>query len=174
MKRAGTAMVIAGLAVVGLAGCGSGESTSKGTTTTAKPVLWNPCTEISDAALTEVGVDPATEEKGVAGVPQSGWEICGWEGRTFAITVYSTAKTADEFETKPGNVDFRDVTIAGRPGREFRVEGASKQLDCDVVFPAGQGVVQLQVLNRASLDGLTDPCVSLARVGETLAPTFPK
>ncbi|MET9212411.1 MULTISPECIES: DUF3558 domain-containing protein [unclassified Nocardia] len=174
LKRAGTALIVAGLAVVGLAACDSGETSSKGATTTAKPTLWNPCTEISDDALTAAGVDPASEEKGVAGVPQSGWEICGWDGPTFAVTVYATNKAVDQFKSKPGNVDFRTVTIAGRSGEEFRVEGASKKLDCNVVFPVSQGVVQLQVLNRASLDGLTDPCVSLVRVGETLVPTFPR
>ncbi|MFD4458665.1 DUF3558 domain-containing protein [Nocardia sp. NPDC058480] len=173
MKRAGTAMLVAGLAVVGLVGCDSGESTSKGATTTAKPVLWNPCTEISDAALTEAGVDPATEEKGVAGVPQSGWEICGWAGPDFSLTVYTTNKPVDEFEQKPGNVDFRDVTIAGRTGREFKVTGASKDLGCDVVFPAKQGVVQLQIFNSALKTGLDDPCTYLERVGEVLVPIFP-
>lgn len=174
MKRAGMAIVLAGLAVVGAAGCEEGTSTSKGTTTTAKPVLWNPCTEIPDALLTEVGVDPATEEKGVAGVPQSGWEICGWEGSNYSLTVYTTSKKVEEFEQKPGNVDFRDVTIAGRSGREFRVAGASKHLDCDVVFPSSQGVVQLQVLGSPLIDDLEDPCATLAAVGEVLVPTFPK
>ncbi|TDP43046.1 DUF3558 domain-containing protein [Nocardia ignorata] len=173
MNRAGIALVLAGLVVVGAAGCEEGKSTSSGTTTTAKPVLWNPCTEIPDALLTEVGVDPATEEKGVGGVPQSGWEICAWDAREFSLTVYTTNKTVDQFEQKPGNVDFRDVTIAGRSGREFKVSGASKDLGCDVVFPAQLGVVQLQILNSPLESGLDDPCEYLARAGEVLVPIFP-
>ncbi|MEU4600929.1 DUF3558 domain-containing protein [Nocardia sp. NPDC023988] len=174
MKRAGMAIVLAGLAVVGAAGCEEGKSTSKGTTTTAKPVLWNPCTEIPDALLTEVGVDPATEEKGVAGVPQSGWEVCGWDGPEFALTVYTTDKQVSYFEQKPGNVDFTDVTIAGRQGRQFKVEGDTRNLWCDVVFPAEQGVVQLAIGNSAIADGpLEDPCVYLQRAGSVLVPTFP-
>ncbi|MFC4123648.1 DUF3558 domain-containing protein [Nocardia rhizosphaerae] len=167
-------LVTAGLVVVGVTGCASGETSSVGTTTTVASALWNPCTEIPDEMLRAAGVDPASEEKGVGGHDQSGWEICGWDGREYSLTVYATDKEVAEFEQKPGNVDFRDVTIAGRPGREFRVAGASKELDCDVVFPTAQGVVQLQVLNRASLDDLTDPCVTIARVGENLVPTFPK
>lgn len=173
MKRAGTALVIAGFAVVGLVGCDSGESTSKGATTTAEPVLWNPCTEIPDAALTAAGVDPATEEKGLGGHPMSGWEICAWDSPDFALTVYTTNKTVDEFEQKPGNVDFRDVTVAGRTGREFKVTGASKDLGCDAVFPAEQGIVQLQILNSPLKTGLDDPCDYLKRVGEVLVPIFP-
>ncbi|MFD8102592.1 DUF3558 domain-containing protein [Nocardia fluminea] len=175
MKRAGTAMVVAGLAVAGLVGCDSGEPTSKGATTTAKPVLWNPCTEISDAALTEAGVDPATEEKGVAGVPQSGWEICGWGGPDYSITVYTTDKPVSYFEQKPGNVNFTDVTIADRQGSQFRVQGDARNLWCDVVFPSEQGVVQLAVGNSAIANGpLEDPCVYLQRAGAVLVPMFPK
>ncbi|MBC7304645.1 MAG: DUF3558 domain-containing protein [Nocardia sp.] len=161
------------MVVVGLGGGDPGASRSTGATTTAKPVLWNPCTEIPDAALTQAGVDPATEEKGVAGVAQSGWEICGWGGPDYSITVYTTNKPVDEFEQKPGNVDFRDVTIAGRTGREFKVTGASKDLGCDVVFPANPGVVQLQIFNSALKTGLDDPCTYLERVGEVLVPIFP-
>ena len=174
LKRAGTAVIVAGLAVVGLAGCDAGESSSNGATTTAKPVLWNPCTEISDDALTAAGVDPASEEKGVAGVPQSGWEICGWMAPKFGLTVYTTDKTLAEFEAKPGNVGFTDVTVAGRPGRRFKVEGDRRNLICDVVFATRYGVVQLEVTNRASLDGLEDPCVYLNRAGDELVPTFPQ
>ncbi|MGW6425801.1 DUF3558 domain-containing protein [Nocardia sp. NPDC055053] len=175
MKRAGTAVVVAGLAVIGLVGCDSGETSSKGTTTTAKPVLWNPCTEISDDALRAAGVDPATEEKGVAGIPQSGWEICGWRGSEYSLTVYTTAKTVAYFEQRPGNINFTDVTIAGRPGRQFKVQGDSRNLICDVVFPTDRGVVQLEVGNSAIADGpLDDPCENLQRAGAVLVPTFPK
>ncbi|TCK00480.1 DUF3558 domain-containing protein [Nocardia alba] len=174
MKRAGTAIVIAGFAVVGLVGCDSGESTSKGATSTAKPVLWNPCTEIPDAALTAAGVDPATEEKGVAGVPQPGWEICGWMAPKYGLTVYTSAKSLAEFEAKPGNADFADTTVAGRPARKFRVAGDSRNLICDVVFETRDGVVQLEVMNRASLDGLEEPCVYLNSAASALVPTFPR
>ncbi|MGW5315696.1 DUF3558 domain-containing protein [Nocardia thailandica] len=169
-----TALVIAGVAMTA-AGCdGSGEPAAKGTTSAAGPALWNPCTEIPDASLTAAGVDPKTEEKGVGGVAQPGWEICGWTGPDYSLTVYSTNKGVDQFETKPGNVEFRDVTIAGRAGREFRVEGASKKLDCDTVFPAAQGVVQLQVLGSPLIKNPGDPCQTLATVGAVLVPTFPK
>lgn len=174
MKRAGTALVVAGFAVVGLVGCDSGESRSKGATTTAKPALWNPCTEISDAALTEAGVDPATEETGLGGHAQPGWEICGWTGRDYSLTVYSTDRTVADFEQKPGNIDFTDVTIADRQGRQFKEQGDTRNLDCDVVFPAAGGVVQLQVLNSPIAKGLDDPCDYLQRAGAVLVPIFPK
>ncbi len=174
MKRAGTAVLVAGMTVAGLAGCESGQTASQGATTTAAPALWNPCAEIPDEVLRAAGVDPGTEESGVAGVPQSGWEICGWMAATYGLTVYATDKSLAQFETKPGNVGFSDVTIAGRAGRKFKVEGDTRNLICDVVFATKTGVVQLEVTNRASLDGLEDPCVSLNRAGEVLVPTFPQ
>ncbi|MFF2085341.1 DUF3558 domain-containing protein [Nocardia sp. NPDC058176] len=172
-----TTLIVAGVAVVGVAGCGGSEGSSgtgsSGVSTSAKPVLWDPCAEISDEVLTAAGVDPGTEESGVGGHAQSGWEICAWDAPDYSLTVYTTDKTVEEFEQKSGNVDFQDVTIAGRQGRQFKVEGASKDLGCDVVFPAAQGVVQLEILNSPLETGLEDPCVYLARVGEVLVPIFP-
>ncbi|WP_278261860.1 DUF3558 domain-containing protein [Nocardia sp. AG03] len=173
MKRAGMAVVTAGVVVLGVAGCDSGEPSSQGATTTAAPVLWDPCSEISDAVLTEAGVDPSTEESGVGGHAQSGWKICAWDAPDYSLTVYTTNKTVGEFEQKPGNVEFQDVTIAGRAGRQFKVQGASKDLGCDVVFPAEQGVVQLEILNSPLESGLDDPCVYLERVGQVLVPILP-
>ncbi|MGW6725109.1 DUF3558 domain-containing protein [Nocardia sp. NPDC055029] len=175
MKRAGTAVLVAGLAVAGLAGCAAGETSPEVTTAAAKPALWNPCTEIADDVLRAAGVDPGTEETGAGGVPQSGWEICGWRGPDYSLTVYTTDKTVAYFEQRPGNINFSDVTIANRSGRQFKVQGDSRNLMCDVVFPTDQGVVQLAVGNSAIADGpLADPCEHLQLAGAVLVPTFPK
>ncbi|MFE3545217.1 DUF3558 domain-containing protein [Nocardia sp. NPDC059177] len=175
MKRAGMALATAVVAVVGVVGCESGETSPQGATTTVQPALWDPCSEISDQTLTAAGVDPSTEEAGVAGVHQSGWEICGWSGDEYALTVYTTAMSVADFEAKPGNTGFTDVTIAGRQGRQFKVEGDTRNLFCDVVFPTEQGVVQLGIGNSAIADGpLEDPCVYLQRAGAVLVPVFPK
>ncbi|MEU2123204.1 DUF3558 domain-containing protein [Nocardia niwae] len=168
------ALLIGALAA-GVAGCEdtTGASPTTGPSTTAVRALFDPCTGISDEALRAAGVDPATEEPGIAGVHQSGWEICTWKSRRYHMTVFSTGRTVAEFENKPGNVDFQNVTIAGRAGRQFRVEGASKDLDCDVVFPASQGVLQLRILNNAVLDDLENPCTILSRVGGAIVPVLP-
>ncbi|MEU5758239.1 DUF3558 domain-containing protein [Nocardia sp. NPDC047648] len=169
------ALLIGALAT-GVVGCEDTTSGSPtvGSSTTAAQALFNPCTGIPDEALRAAGVDPATEEPGIAGVRQSGWEICNWEGSRYFVSVFSTARTVSEFEKKPGNVDFRDVTVAGRAGRQFKVEGASKDLLCDVVFPAHQGVIQLRVSNKASINSVEEPCTSLSRVGGAIVPVFPQ
>ncbi|WP_249644830.1 DUF3558 domain-containing protein [Nocardia sputi] len=166
--------LLVGALATGVIGCGgtTNGAPTTGTSTTTQS-LFNPCTGIPDDALRAAGVDPATEEKGVAGVDQSGWEICRWKGSRYSMTVFSTGRTIAEFEKKPGNVEFRDVTVAGREGRQFKVEGASKGLLCDVLFRAARGVVQLRVSNLAGLDNLEDPCVTLYRVGESVVPVLP-
>lgn len=174
MRRVLGSLVVAGVVVGAIVGCDadSGEPVA---TSQAPAPLWDPCSEIPDDALEAANVDPATEESGIGGVHQSGWEICTWKGDKYHFTVYSTARSVAEFEQKPGQVDFRDVTIAGREGRQFKVEGASMDFACDVLFPAQQGVVQIGVLNRASLEPeeLDDPCVYMRQVGEVLVPLFP-
>lgn len=170
-------MLLAVAVLPGLVACGSSKSgnPSASSETSAAPVkLFDPCTGIPDSALTAAGVDPATKESGIAGVHQSGWEICNWKGSKYYVTVFSTARTVAEFEHKEGNVDFQDVTVAGRKGRQFKVAGASKDLGCDVLFPAAQGVLQLRVLNKASLDNPEDPCKELYRVGDAIVPVLPQ
>ncbi|MCP2291658.1 DUF3558 domain-containing protein [Nocardia amikacinitolerans] len=174
MSRRITFALLGVVLASGAVGCVDNTSGSPTTTSTAAAALFNPCTGISDDVVRAAGADPATEESGIAGVHQPGWEICGWTAKTYFITVFSTGRTVEEFESKPGNVEFQDVTVAGRPGRQFKVEGASKDDLCDVLFPAAQGVVQLRIENKASTDGAEDPCAVLYRVGESMVPTFPR
>jgi hypothetical protein len=170
-------MLLAAAVLPGLVACGSSKSgnpSASSETSAASVKLFDPCTGIPDSALTAAGVDPATKESGIAGVHQSGWEICNWKGSRYYITVFSTGRTVAEFEHKEGNVDFQDVTVAGRKGRQFKIAGASKDLGCDVLFPAAQGVLQLRVLNKASLDNPEDPCKELYRVGDAIVPLLPQ
>ncbi|TQM26219.1 DUF3558 domain-containing protein [Nocardia bhagyanarayanae] len=176
MARRIAGVVVAAAIVSVVAGCGGTTEGSPSTSTSAAEApLFNPCTGIPDDVLRSAGVDPATEESGIAGVHQHGWEICSWSNKQFSMTVFSTGRTVAEFEKKPGNTDFRDVTVAGRKGRQFKVEGASKDVLCDVLFPVStQGVVQLRISNRIGLDNLEEPCSVLYRVGESIVPILPR
>lgn len=160
---------------LGLAACGddSGGSPAATTTPAASPAtqLFDPCTGIPDAALTSAGLDPASKQVGVGGVKQPGWEICGWKGADFTLGVFSNGMSVAEFERKPGNVDFQDVTIAGRPGRQFRVDDAAKDQMCDVLFPARQGLLQLTLVTKTAD---ANPCDRLATIGQAIVPALPK
>ncbi|MEU6561749.1 DUF3558 domain-containing protein [Nocardia nova] len=157
-----------------LAACNDVEGNGVAGTSAAAAPLWDPCTQIPDGVLQQAGVDPSTKESGIAGVHQAGWEICTWKSPKFFLNVLSTGKSVQEIENKPGNIDFQDVTIAGRQGRQFRVEGASKDSTCDVLFPAAQGTIELTLVNNAALDNLEDPCRVVQQVGEPLVPVLPK
>lgn len=159
----------------GLGACNGGDEggSTGAATSSAEAKLWDPCTQIPDDALQRAGVDPATKESGIAGVHQSGWEICNWKGKQYTVGVFSGKRSVQEIEAKEGNTDFQDVVIAGRQGRQFRVEGASKDLTCDVVFPASQGVLELTVMSNPILDKPGDPCQFLRQAGEQLVPVLP-
>lgn len=176
MRRiAGVAVAVGAVLVAMTAGC---SSTTGGTATTttsdATAALWDPCTQIPDSALRAAQLDPSTKQSGIGGVEQHGWKICAWDSnpKKYAISVYSTAKAPAEIAGKSGNIGQKDVTIVGRTGTEFRSSGWDTQ--CNVVFPAAQGAVQLQMLGRLSEDNPEDPCVMLARVGDAIVPLLPK
>ncbi|WP_084511172.1 DUF3558 domain-containing protein [Nocardia lijiangensis] len=173
-RRVMLGVCAAGL-MLGTAACGgSTEGTATTSTSAAQAALWNPCTEIPDETLRQIGLDPSTEETGVAGVPQSGWEICSWNAAKYHVTVFSTKRTSDEIQNKPGNVEFQDVQIAGRNGSQYRVEGASKRLTCDIVFSARQGAFSVKVGNNPAEDHPDDPCSLANRAASILVPQFPQ
>jgi hypothetical protein len=177
MSRRITLVLLIGALAAGVVGCEdtTSDSPTTGSSTTVAQTLFDPCTGIPEGALRAAGLDPATEEPGVAGVRQSGWEICGWDAPNYLVTVFSTGRPVSEFESKPGNVEFKNVVVAGRQGRQFKVDGATKDLGCDILFTASQGVIQLRILNKAAALGnhADDSCTILYRVGESLVPTFP-
>lgn len=178
MTRRIVGLLVGGALALTAVGCGgTTDGTPTSTTTTAAADaadLFDPCAGIPDDALVTSGVDPATEDEGIAGASFPGWNICGWRGSTHSLTVFSTTRSVQEFEQKKGNVDFQDVTVAERPGRQFKVEGASKDLKCDALFPVENGtVVQLHISNSAIVDNPEDPCSILHRVGENIVPLLP-
>ncbi|WP_330231834.1 DUF3558 domain-containing protein [Nocardia sp. NBC_00508] len=164
--------------VLGLAACGGEEPGGSPAATSTQPTsasgtqaqLFDPCAGIPENALTTAGLDPATEQAGIGGVKQPGWEICGWKGADYTLGVFSTAGTVAEFERKQGNVDFQDVTIAGRAGRQFRVDDAAKDQMCDVLFAAKQGLLQLTLVTKTAGQS---PCDRLVQVGEAIVPVLP-
>lgn len=172
MKRQAILMAVAIGAAVAVSGCSTETNGTPSATADPAAALWDPCTQIPDSALTAAQVDPGSRKSGIDGVEQSGWKICKWKGAKYSVSIYSTARPPAEIANKSGNVEQRDVTIAGRAGTEFKASGWDTQ--CNAVFPSGQGAVQLQMLGRLGDDNPIDPCSTLLTVGESLVPTFPK
>lgn len=156
------------------AGCSSTTGGTPTTTADKATDLWDPCS-LDQATVQAMGVDPATKDTGIAGVQQSGWKICGWEGKQYGLTVYSTAKGVDYYKAKPENTDFAPVTVAGRSGQQFRVNGTTRDLKCDIIFPNKQGIVQITLLGWPGNDTpIADPCGKLTEVAGQLVPKLPE
>lgn len=147
-------MLTAAAVVATVAGCGAiidGDPKAEGTSTTTgrdldKIAVFNPCSELPDNVLTQVGLDPSS--KMTITDPPSGpssWRVCDWkpEHGQFAITVFSTSHTIEEARTNDDLVGFRDVTIGPRPGLTFHDDFDSDKSSCHAAFPAEQGMFQI-------------------------------
>lgn len=169
---AGTAAV---LAMVGIAatGCSSGESSdTPETPAVAQP--WDPCT-LSDEALRNATLDPATEGPGLSADPR-GRKSCGWEGKDFDVIMSaSTTLPVDDIRNGPGNIDFQDVTVAGRSAFTFREERDEPGTFCWLVVPfESEGLVLTQVARSVFTKDTTPMCEWAVRVGDALVGEIPR
>lgn len=144
-------MLTAAAVVATVAGCGAnvdGDPTAEGADATTgrdldKIAVFNPCSELPDNVLTQVGLVPSS--KYVTTDPPSGpssWRVCGWkpEHKQYEITVFSTSHTTDEARANDDLVDLRDVAIGSRPGLTFHDDFDSDKSTCHAAFPAEQGM----------------------------------
>ncbi len=172
MRHRAMTVVVAPMVATGLIACSANDNERP-----ESPVaLWNPCTEISDDVLQSAGLRPATEDSGITRPLHSRQEICRWDapGYAYAVTVYSTAETVTETEREPALVEFQDVTLAGRTGRQFRIAGDSKPFGCNVVFAAEQGGFQIRVFIDPSLVERENLCQRLDLVSRSIVPVLPR
>lgn len=165
-------------------GCGSTKggtatpSTGAAGTSAATAALWDPCTQVSDQVLQNVGLDPSSKKADVAGVPEPGWKVCGWHDPqtpfNYNVGVWSTIHTVDEFKKKKDNVDFVDISVNGRNGYQFRDAGYEVGEACYLVFPAAQGAFQITTLNVSSKGRQVPACDRAKAAAEVIAPIFPR
>ncbi|MFF2082371.1 DUF3558 domain-containing protein [Nocardia sp. NPDC058176] len=173
--------VLCGVLAVG--GCSTTESGNAQPSTTtdlaaATAALWDPCSEIPDATLSNLGLDPASKQSGILGAEEPGWKICGWNAADYppghGLTAFSTIHTIDEVLEKTTNIEFKDVVIAGRAGVQFRQSHHDADEDCSIVFRNASGFTQLDMLNTGSKDKLIPPCERLQPIAEAIVPLFPQ
>ncbi|MEU2125382.1 DUF3558 domain-containing protein [Nocardia niwae] len=176
-----TTATVAALAGVVLAasGCESGTNGTATPSTTidtsaATAALWDPCTQVSDQVLQKIGVSPSTRESGVSGVEEPGWKHCNWSSADFALGVWSTIHSVDDFRRKEGNIEFTDISVGGRGGVQYRRAKDKHDEDCDLVFPASRGSLSITIYNHASSKNVIAPCTRAMTAAETLVPIFPR
>ncbi|MFD4369252.1 DUF3558 domain-containing protein [Rhodococcus sp. NPDC058521] len=161
------------LVVMGIAatGCSGSEDGGVEPTTAAEP--WDPCS-LSDAALQQAGLDPATEGPGVT-TSFPGWKDCAWDGDAYGVTVSASAtETVDHFRNFPGTIDFQEVRVAGRQAFTHREERDEPGTFCWLVVPFQDGGVMSMQVDRSPFTKDTTPmCEWAVRVGEALVPDMP-
>ncbi|MBH0778270.1 DUF3558 domain-containing protein [Nocardia sp. NEAU-351] len=185
MRRLTTAVVVLAGALV-LAAC---EGTSDGTATPVSTVdksaataaLWDPCTQIGDDVLRQVGVDPSTRDTTIAGVQRvAGWKLCSWNdkpsGWNYNLGVWSTIHSLDEVRGDKNNINFTESQVAGRTGVQFRKADDRDNLVCYLAFPTKGQIIEVSIYKSFTTKTPADnrePCSLASRAATILAPTFP-
>ncbi|WP_327115404.1 DUF3558 domain-containing protein [Nocardia sp. NBC_01730] len=175
-----TVATFAGVVLVASA-CGSQTEGTATPSTVADPsaasaALWDPCTQVSDQLLQQIGVVSSTKKSGVAGVEQPGFKVCSWHDApsqwSYSLVVWSTTHTVDDFKKKPENTDFVNISVSGRDGFSFKTTTGANRDDCDLIFPADQGALQVSIFNTQKSTVL--PCDRATNAAKVLVSEFPR
>ncbi len=166
-------LLMAGVLVWAAAGCssvveGAAEPAS------GQEGLFDPCKDIPDSVLEEVGLDPATEEVDIAGVEQPGWRICSWTGTWFFVSVLSNRYTQIEVTRNPEYAEFVEMTIGDRAGIRFQRGSDAAADGCYVAFAATQGSVWVNVEAKAGVTHQESACELVSDVAEHLDGNLPR
>lgn len=186
-RRTTTAVAVLAGALLAATGCnatneGTANPTSGTNEAATTEALWDPCHQIGDDILAQIGVDPSTEDDTISGVENvEGWKLCSWKDRptrpNYSLGVWSTNHTIEESKKDPNNVDFTDITIAGRDGVQFRRADDNNDDVCYLSFPSGEQTIEISVYKAYTSKTLDDdrpPCVIAASAAEILVPILPR
>ncbi|BCN68221.1 hypothetical protein RE943_16940 [Prescottella equi] len=130
-----------------LAGCGSGsvsgDADAEGMA--AGEPVFSPCDDIPGEVVGALGVDPATEERDILGVKQPGWNVCGWRGSEYSVSIFATTRTLDEVRKNDRNEDVLPVELDGRESFSYRETTDTNRESCDVAMDTAGGAVLVSV-----------------------------
>ncbi|PPI97192.1 hypothetical protein C5E46_16550 [Nocardia nova] len=179
IRKAATAVLAAAVVLVGT-GCSSSTSGTASPETGdpkgATAALWDPCTQVTDEVLRQVGVDPNTRESGIGGVAVDGWKSCTWHDTPnweYSLTVWSSVNSIDDLKQKDGNTGFVDTTVAGRSGVQYKGNSGANGEQCFVSFPAKQGIVEVSALNVTTRTSVS-ACDRVSSAAAVIVPILPR
>ncbi|WP_137876251.1 DUF3558 domain-containing protein [Rhodococcus sp. Q] len=139
-----------------VSGCGTVSGQAEPENPTASDPAFDPCEDIPDEVIVELGMDPATEGRDILGVHQPGWNICGWNDDSVAMTAYSARLPLSDVRLNTDYQDFQDIALDGQPALMFHsVEPISVR--CYVATGSHDGLLMVAFSVRNADDG--DPCV---------------
>lgn len=186
-QRTTAAVAILAGALLAAAGCdaNTGGSNTPETSTdaaAATEALWDPCTQIGDDVLQQVGVDPTTQDNTISGVEDvEGWKHCSWKNKAsrwdYTLGVWSTTHTIEEIKDDPNNIDLSDASSAGRSASQFRKAHDSHDEACYLAVPAEAQTIEISAYKTFTTVAPSDersPCEIATEAAGVLAPTLPE
>lgn len=178
--------VVAAAAAGLLTGCeaNAGDKPAPGgssTTTGARNVEWNPCSELPDEALRATGTDPASKETNVdAPGDSAAFRICSWaaDDGPYSVSVGSSTYSQDRWYENTAITGISPVDVNGRSGITFYPSAEESPIRlCYVSIPTADGSAFVSVNWRYSKRDLlseSPPCKLAVEHATTLEPYLPK
>ncbi|MGW6694957.1 DUF3558 domain-containing protein [Rhodococcus sp. NPDC054953] len=179
--RAAVAAAVAGGTVIAaalLAGCGpapvSGDAEAAGVA--AGEPVFSPCDDIPDEVLRGIGMDPATESRDILGVKQPGWNICGWQGDRYSVSIFASTHRLVDLRANPKFEAFFDVDVDGRSALGYREVADRTRERCDVAVETQGGAVLVSIGFRTLTPprDAEEPCAIAADAVRRLNPALPE
>jgi len=166
-------LLMAGMLVWAAAGCssvveGAAEPAS------GQEGLFDPCKDIPDSVLEEVGLDPATEEVDIEGVEQPGWKICSWTEPWYYLIVYSNRFTVDDARKNSDYTGFEEISLNERRGVQYH-RASDVEIDkCYIALEAKQGSVWIVVDTKGIAEQEGSTCGLASEYAHSLLAALPR
>lgn len=135
--------------------------------------LYDSCTLPADV-VAAAGLDPNRVDNNPFGVPRTGWRGCAWTVKDFAVRVFATTRTVDEYRNNPSLHDFRDVDLEGRQAFSFLQGKAQPPDNCSVAFGTSRGTIDIYLTKDVTLDSVEDWCARTLTIARLFNSHIPK
>ena len=142
---------------------------NKFTRTSGRPkVAFDPCTWIPDSAISQLGLDPSTRERGQDVVAEQTFLTCQFDGPDEGLQLDSGNVTLDEVKTKYAG-RTQDLTVNGRPAVLTPNKSGSQDCSVDLQTKAGYFGITFIVGTSGDLKGIK-PCDRITDAAKSLEP----
>jgi hypothetical protein len=176
--RATLATAAAAAMITGCTSNTGGSATGTAAPTTTGPIeVFNPCTELPDQLLTELGLDASTERV-VTDAPEgaTSWRVCAWRqpDALIRVTVMSTSHTLDDARANDNLIDKVNTTVGPRAALQSKDRDEIPGKSCYTSFEAEQGMFEIKA-SWFEEDGWTrDICQVSAEYAAAFEPHLPR
>ncbi|WP_460327993.1 DUF3558 family protein [Actinopolyspora lacussalsi] len=168
---------VAGMALIGATACSPSEGAGNGSseTTGSSPsgealATVKPCEMLSSEALKSFGLEVPGEPK-----DQLPWAPgCYYSGEPVSVRMEkNTRETVSSSEEKSVWVEFERLEVNGRTGARAINQGTTKARLCNVMFDAGQGLIQVQARENQLPDDVNE-CQKALEIAKKIEPNVPE